>query len=310
MKRTGITRSAVAATTLLAVAWTSVPAGAATTDDAPGVGWRLAPGQKTLGDDPRAVAEKPTTDALVRLYGLYDQIEKPGLSDAQVDTIAARITATQSTVERLSGERIEDVAPAPQAVRARTSGRADVAAAAVPSAHYLPLTHSTQSTAYYCGPASTAMALRAMGASERSRLDGSSMSQSRLASGTYLATTESGGTYIYRMPTTMRDWAGVSSKVYTGQSRSELKSLVRRSSGQYNRAQIYGTHESAGGSHYNNHYANMTIDHFVMGYGYSDGGDRVHYADPLGGRWSGVDNTKSMSTNAMAGFTATYGTVA
>ena len=99
MKRATSTRTStsrwagtVAATTLLAVACTAVPAGAATTDDPPGVGWRLAPGQKTLADDPRAVAEKPTTDALMTLYGLYDQAEEPGLTQTQLDTIVRKIT--------------------------------------------------------------------------------------------------------------------------------------------------------------------------------------------------------------------------
>lgn len=310
MKRTGISRSAAAASVLLAMTWASVPATATATDDAPGVGWKLGPGQKTLADDPRAIAEKSATDTLLRLYSLYEAIEEPGLSDSQVDSTAGKITALQARYEQLSGERIEDVAPSPQAVTARASGRSAVAAAAVPSSHYLPLTHSTQTTAYYCGPASTAMALRAMGAGERSQLDNSSMSQSRLASKTYLATTTSGGTYIYRMPTTMRDWAGVSSKVYPGPSTSKLKSLVRSSNGASNKAQIYGTHESGGGSHYNEHYANMTIDHFVMGYGYSEGGDRLHYADPLGGRWPNVKKTRSMSTAAMSAFVARYGVVA
>jgi hypothetical protein len=195
----------------------------------------------------------------------------------------------------------------------RTAGADAVAAAAVPSSHYLSVQHSTQTTAYYCGPASTLMALRAMGASEHSQLNSShTLGQSRLATSTYLATTESGGTYIYRMPTTMRDWAGVSSKVYTGLDRAGLKSLVRRSNGQYSKALIYGTHENAGASanHYNKHYTNKPLDHFVMGYGYSESGDRVHYADPLGGRWPESKNTSSMTTNAMSGFTATYGTVA
>lgn len=306
----------IAATAALAIACTSGPAGAAA-DDEPGVGWKLGPGQKTLADDPRAIAEKPTIDALVRLYGLYDEIEKPGLSDAQFDAVAAKITRQQAQVEKLSGERIEDVAPSPQVMRmsraTRRSSAESVAAVSVPSSHFLPVKHSTQTTPYYCGPASTLMALRAMGASERSQLNRShTLGQKRLASNTYLATTEEGGTYIYRMPTTMKDWAGVSSKVYRRQSRAELKSVVRRSNGQFNKALIYGTHENKGkdANHYNKHYTHKALDHFVMGYGYSENGDRVHYADPVGGLWPQSEKKRSMSTAAMASFTAMYGTVA
>ncbi|MBD8607535.1 C39 family peptidase [Aeromicrobium sp. CFBP 8757] len=303
----------VATTALLAIVCTAVPAGAAT-DDEPGVGWKLGPGQKTLADDPRAIAEKPLTDALVDLYKAYDEVEKPGLSSAQLSAAARRATQLQAKVEKLSGEPFENLAPAPRAMTTSRTASADaVAAAAVPSSHLLPVQHSTQINDYYCGPASTLMALRAMGASEHSQLNSShTLGQSRLASSTYLATSSSGGTYIYRMPTTMRDWAGVSSKVYTGLDRAGLKSVVRRSNGQYNKALIYGTHENAGTSanHYNNHYTNKALDHFVMGYGYSESGDRVHYADPVGGRWPQSDKKRSMTTNAMAGFTAMYGTVA
>ena len=310
---------AVAVTTLLAVIGTTGPAGAATGDEPieePGVGWKLGPGQTSLADDPRAIAEQPANDVLVRLYKLYDAIEKPGLSDSQFDSIAGKITGLQATYEKLSGEHIKDVAPSPQIMRMSRATRAssvEVAAASVPSSHFLPVTHSTQSTSYYCGPASTLMALRAMGASERSQLNSShTLSQKTLASSTYLATTESGGTYIYRMPTTMKNWAGVSSQVYRGLDRAGLKSTVRRSNGQYNKALIYGTHEDKGTSanHYNKHYTNKALDHFVMGYGYSENGDRVHYADPVGGRWPDSKKKSSMTTNAMAGFTAMYGTVA
>lgn len=310
---------AVAVTALLAVIGATGPAVAATGDEPieePGVGWKLGPGQKTLADDPRAIAEQPANDVLVRLYKLYDAIEEPGLDDSQFDSIAGKITGLQATYEKLSGERIEDVAPSPQIMRmsrATRASSADVAAAAAPSSHFLPVQHSTQTTPYYCGPASTLMALRAMGASEHSQLNSShTLSQKTLASNTYLATTEKGGTYIYRMPTTMKSWAGVSSKVYTGQSRADLKSLVRRSNGQFNKALIYGTHENAGTSanHYNKHYTTKALDHFVMGYGYSENGDRVHYADPVGGRWPDSKKKSSMTTNAMAGFTAMYGTVA
>ncbi len=309
---------AVAVATLLAVLGTTGPAVAATGDEPieePGVGWKLGPGQKSLADDPRAIAEQPAIDVLVRLYKLYDAIEKPSLSDSQFDSIAGKITALQATYEKLSGERIKDVAPSPQIMRmsrATRASSAEVAAASAPSSHFLPVQHSTQSTKYYCGPASTLMALRSMGASERSQLNSShTLSQKTLASSTYLATTEKGGTYIYRMPTTMKNWAGVSSQVYRGLDRAGLKSTVRRSNGQYNKALIYGTHENGDprSPHYNNHYDTFDVDHFVMGYGYSENGDRVHYADPLGGRWPGVENKKSMTTNAMAGFTATYGTV-
>lgn len=311
---------AVAVTALFAVIGTTGPAVAASGDEPieePGVGWKLGPGQTSLADDPRAIAEQPANDVLVRLYKLYDAIEEPGLSDSQFDSIADKITTLQATYEKLSGERIENVAPSPQVMRMSRATRASSAdvttAAAVPSSHFLPVKHSTQSTAYYCGPASTLMALRAMGASERSQLNHShTLSQKTLASSTYLATTESGGTYIYRMPTTMKNWAGVSSQVYRGLDRAGLKSTVRRSNGQFNKALIYGTHEDGNPQrpHYNNHYKTFDVDHFVMGYGYSENGDRLHYADPLGGRWPNVKDKKSMTTNAMAGFTAIYGTVA
>jgi hypothetical protein len=312
MKRSMCT---VAASVLLAVVGTSGPAQAASADDPddqPLVGWTLSPGQKSLADDPQAIKEKPAMDTLTRLHGLYDDIEEPGLSESQFANLAGKIRAEQARYEQLSGELIEDVLPSPEVLGMSRAQRADpaaVAAVAVPDRHFLPVKHSTQINDYYCGPASTLMALRSMGAGNRSQLDRShTLSQTHLASATYLATTRA-GTWIYNIPTTMKKWAGVSSKVYRGQSRSQLKSLVRRSNGKANRALIFGTHEVKGQTHYNHHYENKTLDHFVMGYGYSERGNRIHFADPVAGRWEAPKKRASISTGRMAGFTALYGTV-
>ncbi|WP_332643001.1 C39 family peptidase [Aeromicrobium sp.] len=273
----------------------------------------------TLADTPQAIAEKPLTDALMALDVLYLDRAKATLDQADTAKLDKQIDALQAKIERLSGMPIEKIAPEPAVMRKAAKGASakDLAVLAAPSSHYLNnYPHSTQSNAYYCGPASVAMALRAMGASNTSDL-GHTMTQTVLASSTYLGTIAApgGGTNIYRIPTTMSKWAGVVSIVYTNlNTAATLKSRVLISNGEYGKAQVYGTRELPGeqAMHYNDHhyYHTTTLDHFIMGYGYSESGNRIHYSDPVAGRWALPLERRSMTTGAMASFTNYWGIVA
>ena len=137
---------------------------------------------------------------------------------------------------------------------------------------------------------------------KRSRYNSSdTISQTTLAASRYLATTTS-GTNMSRIPLTLNRWAGFASRLVSSPSAASIKSGVVNSIGVYNRAVVYGTRElaGAGNPHYNYHYTTFTIDHLIMGYGYSGSGDRLAYADPVAGRWTNTGQSKApQKTNAM-----------
>lgn len=304
-------------------------------------------GYDRLADTPEAIASQPTQDALESLYTLYDEklfgarpVSTDGATSAQgaiflqssdSQTLDERIADAQEVVEELTETPIEEVLPEPQLDPEDEAGAfpsalsTTPASAALPAAicspmpgctgeaYKLPLTHSSQSNCSWCGPASTAMALRASGASNTSDADGTTMTQARLASSDYLQTTIASGTNITRIPVTLKKWAKIQATIFYSPSSGNLADIVRVSVKGYKRAVMYGTQENASFDHYNGHPKTRTIRHFITGYGFSDYGRRVKYADPVSGAGCFAGNiakTNSMKASSMAGFINPYGVVA
>jgi hypothetical protein len=300
--------SAVTVAALLAAA----PASAADEPATPeGRGIALPSGYESLGDLPSVQAEKPLNDALDALHALYAEkylAGGAGAATAQADgepTLDERIAEARAEVERVAGRPYSEIEPEPDfSADASTTSDSDSDAQIMAATQKaLPVRHSTQRTSYYCGPASVAMAIRAScSACERSRYNSSdTISQTTLAASRYLATTTS-GTNMSRIPLTLNRWAGFASRLVSSPSAASIKSGVVNSIGVYNRAVVYGTRElaGAGNPHYNYHYTTFTIDHLIMGYGYSGSGDRLAYADPVAGRWTNTGQSKApQKTNAM-----------
>lgn len=299
--------SAVTIAALLAAA----PASAADEPATPeGRGIALPSGSESLGDLPSVQAEKPLNDALDKLHALYAEKYLAGgasTATAQADgepSLDERIAAARAEVERVAGRPYSEVEPEPDfSTDASTTSDSGASVMAAATQKALPVRHSTQRTSYYCGPASVAMAIRAScSLCERSRYNSSdTISQTTLAAPRYLATTTS-GTNMTRIPLTLRRWAGFNSRLVRSPSAASIKSGVVNSIGVYNRAVVYGTRELAGDDtpHYNYHYQTFTIDHLIMGYGYSGSGSRLAYADPVAGRWTNTGQSKApRKTNAM-----------
>lgn len=288
----------------------------------------LSGGYASLADLPSVQAEKPPNDALDALHALYAEkylAGGAGASTARADgepSLDERIAAARAEVERVAGRPYSQIEPEPDFTPDASTTSGSVAdgttAAAAATRKALPVRHCTQTTAYYCGPASVAMAIRAScSRCERSRYRASDrISQRTLAASRYLATTTN-GTSMSRIPLTLRRWAGFASRLVTSPSAGTLKSGVVNSIGVYNRAVVYGTRElaGAGNPHYNYHYTTFTIDHLIMGYGYSGSGARLAYADPVAGRWTSTgqpkapQRTNSMRTTSMRVFTQPWGVV-
>lgn len=308
-----------------------VPLVPATASDAPASpeGRGIAPlpsGYETLADLPSVKAEKPLNDALDALHELY--VEKylgADSSDTTAQTrsgasLDERIAVARAEVERVAGRPYAEIEAEPDfsAGASTTSDSGASVKAAALTKKALRVRHSTQSTAYYCGPASVAMAIRAScTACERSRYRSSdTMSQKTLAASRYLATTTS-GTNMSRIPLTLRRWAGFDSRLVSSPSAARIKSGVVNSIGLYNRSVLYGTRELPGKNkpHYNDHYTTFRIDHLIMGYGYSSSGSRLAYADPVAGRWTNTGQAKAprktnmMRNTSMRTFTQPWGVV-
>lgn len=271
----------------------------------------LPAGYARLADLPDIKANAPVTDAKYRVFELWAEKAELKAGDAsamQLAEIDTQIASAQAKVARLDGDPI---VPSSASKVAAAAGVAAPAAFPTPAAaRTLNLTHSAQSNGYYCGPATTAMVIRMSGGSETSKYNSShKMSQTMLASSTYLQITTS-GTSIQRIPTALKRWMNLSTDVYAGPSATKLKNLVTGSIGVLSHGVAYGTRELTGGAHYNGHPTNSRIDHFIAGHCYTDEGVYLKYADPATSVWSGVKKTNSMRAYQMRDFIAPWGVVA
>src|SRR5699024_4251269 len=68
-----------------------------------------------------------------------------------------------------------------------------------------------------------------------------------------------------------------------------------------------GTVEFAGGAHYNGHPQHLTIGHWITGYGYTNNGSTIRWADPATSLWSATNPTFTANTTNFRQFLATNG---
>ncbi len=162
-----------------------------------------------------------------------------------------------------------------------------------PASRVLSITHASQNTGYFCGPATGYMIIRYLhGTGFTSRYDGSQPGQAGLANANHMRTdinksTEWATGYFVRGA---NRWNGDSYYVQVPKP-SSLASVITYSVGAAGKPMAADTVEFAGGVHYNNHPTSKTIGHWIMGYGYASSGSTSYFADPVGGSsavpWSG-----------------------
>lgn len=172
---------------------------------------QLEPGGKTYPESEAARVNKLANDARIDLYVAYDEYAATPRGGAR-DVLAAKIVKLEARAGLLNGGDLstsKDKWTRPSGLPESQISSPTAVAAAVPTSKTLQFTHSSQSNCYYCGPASTAMSLWSMGASETSDFKSTDkMSQTELASSTNLQTTTN-GTLIDRIRITLKKWAGV-----------------------------------------------------------------------------------------------------
>lgn len=138
----------------------------------------------------------------------------------------------------------------------------------------LAVTHQTQMNFYYCGPATASMIVN---------YKGKKISQKTLASSRHLRTDSNKATYWRSrlMAPTLNKLIGT--KEYQNiqsPSLAVLKGSFLHDIGRLNLPIALDTYEAPNGPHYNNHPRNKKIGHWIVGYGYNDYGNILHFYDP------------------------------
>lgn len=170
------------------------------------------------------------------------------------------------------------------------------AAATPPNNKLLIIAHAAQEKGYWCGPASAYMMLKYLGYST-SRYNGVGLSQTNLASATYLGTTTDGTPWTGKgMANGINKWMQAT---YYVQLQTPSLAVVRgaftstiNGAGQPVAAD---TVEFQGGTHYNGH-PDRTIGHWIVGYGYANLGTQTYWLDPATSYYPNASKTFTAQT--------------
>ena len=171
---------------------------------------------------------------------------------------------------------------------------AEALAFTYPTSLTLLSTQTPQTKSYYCGPASGNALVKSWKAqfahTTASAVDGASLSQTKMATSTYMNTDSKGSTdwIANDFPDGVNTWLGVSFYAQmVGTSAADISSHV-----QYDIYSYYmlgsDMHENAGGAHYNHHPVAKAISHWTTIYGYSSSGATLKFQDPAANTASGV----------------------
>lgn len=139
-----------------------------------------------------------------------------------------------------------------------------------------------------------------------SAYDGKSLSQTNLASSTYLKTEANGATTwtSKAMDTGIDKWRGVGFYIQVGSpSAATVKGAFLTTMGMNHKPIAVDTVEFAGGAHYNGHPVNKLIGHWLAGYRYDNSAETVGFMDPSTTYFSGAAPYFTVNTTS---FTNTY----
>ncbi|KAA1374915.1 C39 family peptidase [Aeromicrobium fastidiosum] len=238
----------------------------------------------------------PEADARRALYTAYGEAVQGRLD-------ASALTEAVETFEDTTGESVtEGAAPIPELAKVTTGMVAGKAATtAATTAHSLAVPYYSQGTDNnYCGPATAKMILAWEGHNTSAYNPSHNNTESRLATSDYLKTDLHGATNwgtkdmelgfdkFYGSNYLLQDDSpSVSS--YVGTVVSHIDGFD---------APAVGTHEPAGGYHYNGHPAGQTIRHWLVVKGYTTNAVGTTYLDSSTSIWTGVDQQFNYGNSA------------
>ena len=164
------------------------------------------------------------------------------------------------------------------------------------------MVHVNQIKSYYCGPASAYMMLSYMGLSA-SVYNGAKLSQTNLASSTYLRT-EANGATTWRsgaMAIGLNRWRGGTFYVQVNRpTAAVVRAALTNDIGNVGLPIAADTVEIEGLTHYNGHPLNQTIGHWIVGYGYQQSGAISFWQDPSPPYFPAAAPTFSTNTTTFA----------
>lgn len=205
-----------------------------------------------------------------------------------VTTTERELTPTEADLQQEAIDEFEaEVAAASRP--AGTRAAADEPAP-TPTARRLAISVQGQQNNYYCGPASGRMILQAIG---RTRSHGTNvaLSQSALATSTYMSTNSQGATRWARgdFEKGLNTWIrGTSTGDYrrvASPSVNQFQGSLLSNIGRQGRPFGVSTVEFKGGKHYNGHPKDQTIGHWIVAYGYRSSGESGYFVDPAYTIW-------------------------
>jgi hypothetical protein len=172
----------------------------------------------------------------------------------------------------------------------------------------------------WCGPASAQSIVLAWhtdrGYATTSAWDGAALSQSKLATSTYTNAGATGGTdwLDHDMLNALNKWIFDGDAMYAQWNADTVANLESKVALDIDLDWMVGsgTHERAGGPHFNNH-PDKDVSHWTTIYGYSNSGSTFKFQDPaanspaLGADWDAVNPYFSMSSSNALSYMAKQG---
>lgn len=233
----------------------------------------------------------------------------PGSRNALRQRLAAEIAAHVTTVDGA-------LAAGRQAGLTRqelTTMAATTTAITYPTLKTLNVPQVAQINGYYCGPATGYMILKHAGYTT-SRYDGVALSQSALATNTYMRTNTNGATTwaSQDMITALNRWSNLGGStrymyLQKGQPTIAQVQFAAQYRIGYNTMAFAGsTVEYLNGSHYNGH-PNRLIGHWITGFAYTSSGASISWADPATSVFPNAKPTFVAATSSFQMYLATNG---
>ena len=233
--------------------------------------------------DVTSPADRLPMDATMRnavVQALRSDLAAPGRT-------ASERMRTQMELARLVG---------PASAMSMVSSASVNAVAAHLNSRSLNVTHFAQEKSYWCGPASARMMLNYLNY-PTSRYDGVALSQTNLASSTYLGTTTSGTTWTSKgMSSGINKWMqGNSYTQVQSPSAATVRGAFTMTIDSARQPVAADTVEWQGGLHYNGH-PDRTIGHWIVGYGYNNLGAQTKWMDPATSYYPNASATFQVET--------------
>lgn len=163
--------------------------------------------------------------------------------------------------------------------------------------------HVGQGEDWWCGPATAYIMIKGMKhygkiSTTDSSLAGSALTQSRLASDSYLKANGGGGTQRADMRNGINKWIGHNwFNILNEPTPAEFKAKLVNNIGK-GYAVAVAAYEPAGERHYNGHPVNQSVDHWVVARGYTTDVSKTHFIDPATTVWSAPEPYFSHYTNS------------